>query len=105
MQADLRLPSKGRETYYQIERITMNKNRRKPSSSEAANASELRRREWIQSTLGLAVVTAFPGVSIGESVQSDLVRTENEKPGTRDWLLKNTRVDPNTNVSVHECQC
>jgi hypothetical protein len=26
----------------------------------------------------------------------DLIRTENEKAGTTDWLLKNTRVDPKT---------
>lgn len=28
--------------------------------------------------------------------QPNLVRAENEKPGTSDWLLKNTRVDPRT---------
>ena len=27
---------------------------------------------------------------------SDLIRRENEKPGTRDWMLTNTRVDPAT---------
>ncbi|HEV3262901.1 MAG TPA: N,N-dimethylformamidase beta subunit family domain-containing protein, partial [Gemmataceae bacterium] len=26
----------------------------------------------------------------------DLIRSENDKPGTTDWLLKNTRVDPKT---------
>src|SRR5262245_33691026 len=26
----------------------------------------------------------------------ELIRTENEKPGTTDWLLENTRVDPKT---------
>jgi hypothetical protein len=28
--------------------------------------------------------------------QRSLIRAENEKPGTRDWLLRNTRVDPKT---------
>jgi hypothetical protein len=28
--------------------------------------------------------------------QNDLIRTENEKPGTTDWLLQNTRIDPKT---------
>src|SRR5690242_9227658 len=28
--------------------------------------------------------------------QHGLIRAENEKPGTTDWLLKNTRVDPRT---------
>src|SRR4249919_530256 len=27
---------------------------------------------------------------------SDLIRVENEKPGTKDWMLTNTRVDPKT---------
>src|SRR5678815_558509 len=26
-------------------------------------------------------------------ISSDLIRRENEKPGTRDWMLTNTRVD------------
>src|SRR5437899_3020395 len=30
------------------------------------------------------------------SRQADLIRAENDKPGTTDWLLKNTRVDPKT---------
>src|SRR5260370_39532734 len=30
------------------------------------------------------------------SRQADLIRAENERPGTTDWLLKNTRVDPKT---------
>src|SRR5262249_42608076 len=28
--------------------------------------------------------------------QRDLIRTEHEKPGTTDWLLANTRIDPRT---------
>src|SRR5438093_1535422 len=28
--------------------------------------------------------------------KTDLIRRENEKPGTRDWLLTNTRIDPKT---------
>src|SRR6185295_4223118 len=27
---------------------------------------------------------------------SDLIRRENEKPGTRDWLLQNARIEPAT---------
>src|SRR5260370_32792155 len=27
----------------------------------------------------------------------DLIHAENDKPGTTDWLLHNTRVDPKTN--------
>src|SRR5262249_22572489 len=28
--------------------------------------------------------------------RADLIRAENEKPGTTDWMLQNTRVDPKT---------
>ena len=28
--------------------------------------------------------------------QRSLIRAENDKPGTTDWMLKNTRVDPKT---------
>src|SRR5262249_19539587 len=46
----------------------------------------------IASTLGpLAQVLAGPTTK-----QGDLIRAENEKPGTADWLLKNTRIDPAT---------
>src|SRR5262245_65481571 len=46
----------------------------------------------IASTLGSwAEVLAAPSPK-----QSDLIRAENEKPGTSDWLLKNTRIDPAT---------
>ena len=65
--------------------------------SEAANLSELPRREWIKGTLGLGAVAALSGcASMGEPSRSDLVRRENQKPGTRDWTLKNTRIDPST---------
>lgn len=79
----------------------MNRKRRKNTSSETANLSGMPRREWIQGTLGMAAVAAFSGgVSLGERVQSDLVRTENEKPGTRDWMLLTPRID---SASKHRC--
>src|SRR6516165_10619194 len=30
------------------------------------------------------------------SPRRDLIRAENEKPGTKDWMLQNTQVDPKT---------
>ena len=75
----------------------MKREHAKHHSSEAANLSGLPRREWIKGTLGLGAVAALSGcASWGERARSDLVRRENQKPGTRDWMLKNTRIDPAT---------
>lgn len=71
------------------------------SSSEPGNPSGLPRREWIKGTLGLGALAALPGcAALGERAPSDLVRRENQKPGTRDWMLKNTRIDP---VTKYRC--
>ncbi len=57
----------------------------------------MRRREWIKGTLGLGAVAAlYAHESWAVDVPSDLVRDENQKAGTRDWMLKNTRIDPDT---------
>ena len=44
---------------------------------------------------GLASLLPLP-VALAEPTPAarDLIRAENEKPGTTDWLLENTRVDP-----------
>ena len=65
------------------------------------------RRDLLKGAVGLGAVTALSGCANVEkdsggvarkSVlgRSDLIRRENEKPGTRDWLLTNTRIDPAT---------
>src|SRR5262245_10326933 len=71
------------------------------------------RRSLLKGALGAGVVAgvnpllkAAEGLSSkavedssGKSIslaQSDLIRTENAKPGTKDWMLANTRVDPKT---------
>ncbi|HEY2953246.1 MAG TPA: twin-arginine translocation signal domain-containing protein [Verrucomicrobiae bacterium] len=60
----------------------------------------LTRRELLKGVAGLGAVAALSGcASVGErdgGAVSDVVGRENEKPGTRDWMLKNTRVDPST---------
>jgi hypothetical protein len=44
---------------------------------------------------GLASLLPLPGALADSApAQRDLIRTENDKPGTTDWLLENTRVDP-----------
>lgn len=75
----------------------MNRKRMENSSSDPGNLNGLPRREWIKGTLGLGALAAIPGYAVlGGSRQSDLVRSENQKPGTRDWMLENTRIDPAT---------
>lgn len=44
---------------------------------------------------GLASIL-MPRVSASVERQTDLIREENAKPGTRDWMLTNTRIDPPT---------
>ena len=47
------------------------------------------------STAYQAPQEADPSPSSG-SPGRDLIRRENEKPGTRDWFLTNTYIDPDT---------
>ena len=52
------------------------------------------RREILKGMAG-AGIAAIGGCK-SEGAKSDLVRDENGKPGTTDWMLTNTRVDPKT---------
>jgi hypothetical protein len=52
------------------------------------------RREILKSMAGAGI--AAIGGCTSEGGRSDLVREENAKPGTSDWILTNTRVDPDT---------
>ena len=67
--------------------------------------ARLSRREWIEGLLGAGSSMALSGCasSFGRTssaraagVASDLVRHENLHPGTRDWLLTKTAIDPAT---------
>ena len=67
------------------------------------SGAALSRREMLKGVAGLTAVAALSGcahipAALGD--QTDLIRRENEKPGTRDWLLQNTRIDPATK---HRC--
>src|SRR5262245_39918346 len=61
---------------------------------------QLNRRDLLKgaSAAGLAaLVDPLAGALAGAApVRRDLIRAENEKPGTFDWLLANTSVDPKT---------
>jgi N,N-dimethylformamidase beta subunit-like protein len=50
------------------------------------------RRNLLKSTLACGVISAIGA----RPVRADAIRDENSKPGTTDWLLSNTRVDPAT---------
>jgi hypothetical protein len=63
------------------------------------NAFRLSRRELLKN-LARASVASLPTLSEGLAApggtRRDLIRAENEKAGTTDWMLENTRVDPKT---------
>jgi len=70
--------------------------------SSGKNPASLSRRAWIQGGLGLGASLALPGCgTVGPSGSihppgSGKIALENAKPGTRDWLLEKTRIDPAT---------
>ncbi|HEY8505052.1 MAG TPA: N,N-dimethylformamidase beta subunit family domain-containing protein [Gemmataceae bacterium] len=53
------------------------------------------RRELLAALAGAAALPLMPPAARGQR-RSDLIRAENEKPGTTDWQLTYTRVDPKT---------
>src|SRR5882724_9641725 len=71
------------------------------------NERAITRRDVLKGALGLGALAALSSCAYIEkdsggvtrksvAGQKDLIRRENEKAGTRDWLLTNTRVDPKT---------
>src|SRR5436190_6395112 len=65
----------------------------------------LNRRELLKTVIGAGVATTLGAHAASQSDKSersfasssrDLIRRENAKAGTRDWLLVNTRIDPAT---------
>jgi hypothetical protein len=55
----------------------------------------MNRRDLLRSAAAGLVSTVGPLASAAPAPR-DLIRTENERKGSRDWLLTNTRVDPKT---------
>ena len=67
----------------------------------------LERRDILRGVTGLGVAALLPGMLTEHrsvfaaarqfgSESRDLIRDENAKSGTRDWMLENTRIDPQT---------
>jgi hypothetical protein len=61
---------------------------------------DLNRRDPLRSATAVGLASALgpyaPVVAQPAAVRRDWIRAENEKAGTTDWLLQNTRVDPKT---------
>jgi len=56
----------------------------------------LSRRSALKAIAAAGLAASAPGCATLGTPRRDLVRRENEKPGTRDWMLTNTRVEPST---------
>src|SRR5262245_30710910 len=71
------------------------------------NKPEMSRRRWFQSLAGLGAAVTLPscspkqrgadaGLRRTRQKAANLIRSENQLPGTRKWLLDNPRIDPRT---------
>src|SRR5438128_8283630 len=61
---------------------------------------QLNRRELLKGAASAGLTSALAPLTTVRATATpdnkDLIRAENEKQGTTDWLLQNTRVDPKT---------
>ncbi len=62
------------------------------------NSGDLSRRDLLKGIAGIGAAAALSGCSTVPAFtgRKDAVVRENERPGTTDWVLKNTRIDPAT---------
>lgn len=68
-----------------------------PIPGVANPAFPVSRRAWVKGALGAGALAALSGChALGRKSDGDLIRRENARPGTRDWLLSRTRIDPKT---------
>src|ERR1051325_5267635 len=88
-------------------RAQRNKIRAGPKTMRSRAEGAMTRREMIKGAVGLGAVAALSGCAHVEKDsggatkrsilgQRDLIRRENAKTSTRDWMLSNTRIDPQT---------
>jgi hypothetical protein len=66
--------------------------------SQGGRELPLSRRDLLRTAAatGLASTVTGAGELLSTPRQSDLIRAENEKPGTRDWMITHSRVEPAT---------
>ncbi len=86
----------------------MKRNKLRPvRTGPQENERAISRRDAIKGALGLGAMAALSSCAYVEKDsggvtkksilgQGDLIRRENAKSGTRDWLMSNTRIDPET---------
>src|SRR6266542_4914304 len=84
----------------------MPQKRARKRSSAPPEASGLSRRDLLKGALGLGAVAALSGCATADktaegrvahsAADPDKIRRENARPGTRDWLLQKTAIDPKT---------
>ena len=63
--------------------------------------SFLNRRDWLKGSATLGAAALLSGCTTSDSNRSrrpasNLIARENLRPGTRDWMLTNIRIDPDT---------
>lgn len=74
----------------------------KRTRSQPSNAAAISRRKMLRQTLTLSAAAALTGCVTKKAERSvatrrsNLIREENARPGTRDWMLTHTRIDPKT---------
>jgi hypothetical protein len=64
-----------------------------------SESSDVSRRDVIKGLAALGALPAVAGLAFGQSAAArrpELIRAENARPGTREWMLTKTRVDPAT---------
>src|SRR2546426_3442963 len=69
------------------------------SKAKNSNSHHPHRRDLLKGAAGAGLAAAFgplgsTGLAKLTSVRRDLIPTENEKPGTSDWLVTHSRIDP-----------
>ncbi|HWN94495.1 MAG TPA: N,N-dimethylformamidase beta subunit family domain-containing protein [Methylomirabilota bacterium] len=62
----------------------------------SSDAQRPTRREFLKTVAAATAVGAVGGCISPSARPSDRVKRENEKPGSSDWMLNNTRIDPAT---------
>ena len=65
------------------------------------DSSEKMKRRWtgelcFQGAAAIGLTASVGGRAEANTRESDLIRSENEKPGTREWLLTHTQISPPT---------
>ena len=57
---------------------------------------KLSRRAALKTIVGSSVAASLAGCATGQQGEPNLIANENARPGTRDWMLRKTGIDPKT---------